>query len=199
MFFFASGQIVVEKSPEYVHDLNTPPRIHDMNSSIKLMVLVCDPVRRAISEYVQREEKRVKEGKERRSFEYYARDADTGKIKPTSVVERGRYSVYMKPWLHQFSRDQIYVANGDQFRINPVEELKNVESFLELDNYFDDSLFTYNEEKGFYCSLDECLGETKGRPHPNIGADTIRALRNYYETYNDQLFKMLGKTYEWLT
>ena len=193
-----SGQIVVEKSPEYVHDLNTPPRIHDMNSSIKLMVLVCDPVRRAISEYVQHEDNHRRDGKEAHTFEYYAIDEQTGDVKPYNVVERGRYSVYMKTWLRQFHSDQIYVADGDQFRNNPVEELTNVESFLGLERYFDDSNFSFNEEKGFYCIAgNKCLGESKGRPHPVISANTLQALKTYYKPYNDQLFKQLGKTYNW--
>ena len=44
-----SYQITVEKSPDYFHNKEAPARIHRMNSSIKLIALVREPVTRTIS------------------------------------------------------------------------------------------------------------------------------------------------------
>lgn len=45
-------QVVIEKTPRYFMKPYVPARIHEMNSSIKLLVVVREPVVRLVSEYV---------------------------------------------------------------------------------------------------------------------------------------------------
>lgn len=47
------GQITIEKSPSYFVTPEVPERVRAMNATIKLMVIVRDPVTRAISDYTQ--------------------------------------------------------------------------------------------------------------------------------------------------
>lgn len=47
------GQITIEKSPSYFVTPEVPERVRAMNASIKLMMIVRDPVTRAISDYTQ--------------------------------------------------------------------------------------------------------------------------------------------------
>lgn len=47
------GQIVMEKTPRYFVTVETPPRVHAMAKDVKLIVVVRDPVTRAISDYTQ--------------------------------------------------------------------------------------------------------------------------------------------------
>ena len=44
-------QITIEKSPEYFEDYHTPERIKAMNSSIKIVIVMRDPITRAVSDY----------------------------------------------------------------------------------------------------------------------------------------------------
>ena len=46
-------QLTIEKTPAYFHTPSVPQRIHDMNSSVKLILLVRDPVKRAVSDFIQ--------------------------------------------------------------------------------------------------------------------------------------------------
>ena len=46
-------QICLEKSPSYFVTPEVPERIHGMNSSIKLLLIVREPVTRVISDYTQ--------------------------------------------------------------------------------------------------------------------------------------------------
>ena len=48
-----AGQITLEKSPAYFVDDRVPARVHEMNSSIKLLLIVRDPVERTVSDYLQ--------------------------------------------------------------------------------------------------------------------------------------------------
>lgn len=47
------GQIVMEKTPRYFVTAETPARVHAMSHDVKLIVVVRDPVTRAISDYTQ--------------------------------------------------------------------------------------------------------------------------------------------------
>lgn len=47
------GQIVMEKTPRYFVTAETPERVHSMARDVKLIVVVRDPVTRAISDYTQ--------------------------------------------------------------------------------------------------------------------------------------------------
>nr|XP_054595833.1 heparan sulfate (glucosamine) 3-O-sulfotransferase 3-like isoform X2 [Nothobranchius furzeri] len=47
------GQIVMEKTPRYFVTVDTPQRVHSMSPDVKLIVVVRDPVTRAISDYTQ--------------------------------------------------------------------------------------------------------------------------------------------------
>ena len=192
------SQIVMEKSPEYVHDPDTPIRIHHMNNTIKLMVLVCDPVRRAVSEYVQRADNAVRDGKQVHSFEYFAIDEKSGEANEESnILQRGRFSFYLKQWMPLFTSDQIFIGDGDQLRNDPVPVLKEAETFLGIEKFFDNSLFVFNATKGFYCMQDKCLGESKGRPHPTIDGKTLAAVKKYYIPHNEELYRMVGKEFDW--
>ena len=46
-----SGHITIEKSPEYFEDYHTPERIRAMNSSIKIVIVMREPITRAVSDY----------------------------------------------------------------------------------------------------------------------------------------------------
>jgi len=46
-------QLTVEKTPSYFVTKSVPARIHNMSSVIKLIVVVRDPVTRAVSDYTQ--------------------------------------------------------------------------------------------------------------------------------------------------
>jgi ribosomal protein S4E len=47
------GQVVLEKTPRYFVTADSPGRIHSMSQEVKLIVVVRDPVTRAISDYTQ--------------------------------------------------------------------------------------------------------------------------------------------------
>lgn len=47
----SKGQITMEKSSQYFTSRLAPERIHEMNSSIKLVLIVREPARRSISHY----------------------------------------------------------------------------------------------------------------------------------------------------
>lgn len=47
------GQVTMEKTPSYFITREVPKRVHSMNPATRLIVVVRDPVTRAISDYTQ--------------------------------------------------------------------------------------------------------------------------------------------------
>lgn len=47
------GQLTMEKTPSYFVTREVPARVHRMNAAVRLLVVVRDPVTRAISDYTQ--------------------------------------------------------------------------------------------------------------------------------------------------
>lgn len=121
-----------------------------MNASVKLLLIVREPVTRAISDYTQLRSHAATASpsppSERaappwagpqavgpqgaRSFEELA-------IKPDGTVNlayrplsTSLYSSFLHRWLDVFSRDQLLVVNGDLLIEDPVPELRRIEQFL---------------------------------------------------------------------
>lgn len=57
------------------------------------------------------------------------------------------------------------IINGDKFSKNPLPALKNLEKFLNVKPFFNESMFIYDKKKKFYCYTRNlkklCMDETK--------------------------------------
>lgn len=107
MPYSSKEQITIEKSPAYFITESVPQRIHAMNSSIKLIIIVRDPVTRLISDYAQlaakeaaiRANSTVKNNKKMPSFEQLVLLHD-GRVNVSyKAVRISIYSIYYSRWL----------------------------------------------------------------------------------------------------
>uniref|UniRef100_H2YPH1 Sulfotransferase n=1 Tax=Ciona savignyi TaxID=51511 RepID=H2YPH1_CIOSA len=84
---------------------------------------------------------------------------------------------------------------------DPLSVLQRLERFLNIEPYFNTNNVFFNESKGFYCWLQDgqskCLGERKGRKHPKVDKQIMDALKLYYKKPNEELFKLIGKKFDW--
>ncbi|XP_050545353.1 heparan sulfate glucosamine 3-O-sulfotransferase 5-like [Daktulosphaira vitifoliae] len=194
------NQITIEKSPSYFVTSEVPERIKAMNSSVKLLLILREPVIRAISDYTQLHSNPMA-NKSSKSFEQLVIRSDgTVNInyRPISV---STYHNHIYRWLDVFPREQLFVVNGDRLITNPVSELRRIESFLGLDHRIGAEHFYFNRTKGFYClryqSGDKCLKETKGRKHPDVHPLVISKLREHFSQHNQKLYDVLGQDFGW--
>lgn len=205
-------QLTIEKTPKYFVDDKVPERIHSMNSSIKLIVVLRDPVTRAISEYTQSISKFnanknlfIKHLNYSRKFEQLAFDKKTKKINTKwPTIKNGMYIEHVKKWLKYFPLEQILFVNGEQLITNPANELQKVEHFLGLQAQIKQDHFVYNYRKNFPCivkPLDthkvKCLSGQKGRKHPHIDEHILNSLKEFYRPYDKELFKTIGQKPFW--
>lgn len=198
------GQVTIEKSPHYFVTEYVPQRMYMVSPNLKLILIVRDPVARLISDYTQLDTKKVVKNIEHRPSFEQAVLLQNGSINRDYVpVQVSEYSRHFKNWLKFFPLKQLLVVDGGNFIANPFEELQKVEKYLQLKSYFQQSQFYYSEEKGFYCwktrrkSEPQCLGEKKGRTHPNVPEELIEKLRNFYKSSNEEFAHLTQKNYNW--
>lgn len=195
-------QITMEKTPSYFVTEWVPARVFSMSPKVRLLVIVRDPVTRAISDYAQ---SISKSSTPNLPFADFAFRNSTGKINRSwHVLTVGMYSKHFSRWLKFFPRENFHFVNGEGLLENPAHELSKVENFLNLSNVINAEHFFYNHTKGFPClkkwrksSRPRCLGKTKGRAHPPIPERVIKKLRHFYEPYNQKFYQMTNINFNW--
>ncbi|XP_005067911.2 heparan sulfate glucosamine 3-O-sulfotransferase 3A1 [Mesocricetus auratus] len=196
------GQITMEKTPSYFVTREAPARISAMSKDTKLIVVVRDPVTRAISDYTQTLSKRP----DIPSFESLTfRNRSAGLIDTSwSAIQIGLYAKHLEPWLRHFPLGQMLFVSGERLVSDPAGELRRVQDFLGLKHIITDKHFYFNQTKGFPClkkaegsGKPHCLGKTKGRAHPVIAREVLRQLRDFYRPFNRKFYQMTGRDFGW--
>ncbi|XP_073832420.1 heparan sulfate 3-O sulfotransferase-B [Musca autumnalis] len=202
MPYTIEGQITMEKTPSYFVTKEVPQRVHHMNANTKLLVVVRDPVTRAISDYTQAASKKS----DMKRFEDLAFVNGSYAVVDTNwgPVKIGIYSRYLEKWLHYFQLSQLLFISGERLIMDPAYEIGRVQDFLGLKRVVTEKHFYFNATKGFPClfksearSTPHCLGKTKGRNHPHIEAAAIERLRDFYRPFNNRFYEMTGINFAW--
>ncbi|XP_075421745.1 uncharacterized protein LOC142463193 [Ascaphus truei] len=196
------GQITMEKTPSYFVTNEAPQRIHSMAKDTKVIVVVRNPVTRAISDYTQTLSKKP----EIPTFEVLAfKNRTLGLIDASwSALRIGIYALHLESWMQYFPLSQILFVSGERLISNPAEEMAKVQEFLGLRRIITDKYFYFNKTKGFPClkkpedtGAPRCLGKSKGRTHPKIDPDVIQRLRKFYKPFNAMFYQMTGQDFQW--
>ncbi|XP_006003151.1 heparan sulfate glucosamine 3-O-sulfotransferase 6 [Latimeria chalumnae] len=196
------GQITMEKTPSYFVTKEAPKRIYNMSRETKLIVVVRNPVTRAISDYTQT----LSKNPTIPSFQALAfKNITTGLIDTSwSAVRIGIYAKHLESWLRYFPLSKFLFVSGERLVSDPAGEMGRVQDFLGLKRVITDKHFYFNETKGFPClkkpegsSRPRCLGKSKGRPHPKIDQEVIQRLHEFYRPFNMKFYQMTGQDFEW--
>ncbi|VDK42566.1 unnamed protein product [Anisakis simplex] len=209
-------QVTLEKTPAYFISKTAPERIRQLDKNMKLIVVVRNPITRAISDYTQAVSKR-KRSASMPSFEAMAMrrlpigDHSTNNCSAFNrtvinaswgAIRIGIYHRHIKKWLQYFTLERIHFVDGERLITNPATEIRAVEKFLNVKPTVRPSDFATDPIKGFPCVLRadgtmHCLGKTKGRAHPRVRKDVMRCLREYYEPENEKFFRLVNRRFHW--
>ncbi|XP_066952692.1 heparan sulfate glucosamine 3-O-sulfotransferase 6-like [Macrobrachium rosenbergii] len=196
------GQLTVEKTPAYFTTPEVPARVKTDLPDVRLLLVVRDPVTRAISDYAQGLSKHGF----RKSFEELAFvNVTTGLVNSNwGPINGGLYAKHLKRWYEYFPRSSIHFVSGENLVHDPAAELAKVQEFLGLRRVITDKHFFFNATKGFPCLVKRersgrphCLGSSKGRSHPSVSEATSETLRDFYRPFNFKFFKMAGQRFHW--
>ncbi|OQV12947.1 Heparan sulfate glucosamine 3-O-sulfotransferase 4 [Hypsibius exemplaris] len=198
------SQITIEKTPSYFVTRDVPRRLHAMNPHTKLIIVVRDPITRAISDYTQA----LSKGRSTRAFHDMAFYSNgTHRLLDTSwgALRIGLYAQHLEKWLRYFPARQLLFISGEDLIEDPAAQMDKVQDFLGLARVIQAGHFYFDQAKGFPCLrrpdspvLTKCLGKSKGRRHPPIQPDVIAQLRDFYQPFNRKFYAMVGQDFHWL-
>ena len=190
-----------------------PENVHKYVPQIKLIAIVKEPTERAMSHFVHMVVQTDKP-LNMDDFDICARRiVNSAKLSATStndehncegtqhIITTSMYATSLKKWIDVFGVDKILIIDGDNFVANPAQELRKAEQFIGLEPKIQPSDFYYDKQKKFYCIREEgrigCMSEKKGRPHPAMENSTRRLLKDFFKPYNEEFYKLIGRTFPW--
>lgn len=183
-----------EGATHYILNPWVPERVRQTFPDIKIIVLLRNPVQRAISHYFhnrrmgsesltsaleafQKEQERI-EAEEKRLFsdpDYSSHDYDS-----YTYLTRGRYAEQLERWFEHFPREQFLILCSEQFYKDTDRHFRAVCKFIGI------------PEK----SLDIYRAEGKGTNRQEQ-PDAMEMARDYFRPHNEKLFELLGERYDW--
>lgn len=188
------GAMTLDASPYYLAHPLVPERAAQLFPEIKLIALLRNPIDRALShhqhevrhghetlpfrEAIEREAGRLAGEEERlqRDPDYYSVSHHR-----YSYTHRGLYLRQLLRWMQHFPRSQLLVLQSEWLFSDPAEATAAVHQFLGLRPH---QLESY---RPFY----------EGNYAREMPADLRRRLAEYFEPHNAELFRWLGKEFDW--
>lgn len=131
-------QLVGEHSTAYLASPRVAPRIARLLPRARMIFLLRDPVRRAVSHYWHM----VRSGRAIHGFETTLRYA------PHTILTRGFYRDGLEGFFRLFPRDQILVLIFEEFVADVPAALRKVEAFLGLGSPLDVSGLRLHQHRG---------------------------------------------------
>lgn len=180
--------VAVESTPYYLSFPLAPARLAELVPDVRLVVLLRDPVERAVSQWKQRSA----EGRETRTLAAVLEEErslpDEVTVAPGFDTERhrrqilvhGHYAIQLRRWLAAFGRDQILIVDSRDLFSEPQATMGRVFGFLGLDAVAVHDVSPRN------------VGDQR-----RIDPSTRAALGAYYRPFNEELFELLGTRFEW--
>ncbi len=175
-----------EDTPFYFWNSKAIERIHKDLPNIKLVVILRNPIDRAYSEY----QNGIRNGTENRIFEDVIKE-EIKNIKNkiltielcsgiNSILARGIYYKQLELWEKEFDSNQILIVQTEMFSKNTSNIMNDVFEFFELPKY----IIKKNRK-------------SKSFKYPKMKKETRYLLTEFFSSYNEQLYKMLGYRFDW--
>ncbi|XP_012939743.1 heparan sulfate glucosamine 3-O-sulfotransferase 1 [Aplysia californica] len=194
-----SNQITIEKTPMYFWSPRAVEEIYKLNRTIRLIVIVRDPVTRVISQAV-----RLQGTQSDIRNVYLSRDQGDPRVNNGSrTVDWGIYVKYLRMWLSRFSLSQIHIVESSDLKKHPVQELQKLEKFLGVPPTLTAGNVFLNRTSGLYCMVPffppqvTCLPPGKNKVHPQLPPRDQKLLYDFYQEHNERLFSLLHRRFPW--
>ena len=206
-------ELTFDSSASYLSNLHAAERIFKYNRHVKIIAILKDPVKRAFSAWnmyqerykinknwffenwismctplgtqiIQRSENTLFDFK-RYVLEEIGQMGNSGTaILEASVIPQGYYVDQLRRYFTIFPKTQILVIESSELRNDTISTLQNVERFLGL------PLFDWSE-----ANLNPVFeGNYEQEVMDN---DIFNILTTHYEIYNQKLFQLLGRNFDW--
>lgn len=177
------SHLTFEATATYVFDENVPGRIARDLKTRKFILLLRNPVERAISAYwharrMDIEARPLAEAMEGDLKRH--RDGESNLSGRASYLRRGIYHEAVARWQNTFSPRDLLVLQSETMFANPASTMTRVFSFLELSQ--PERIDFAAQNVGAYDDRD---------------ADVRAMLRDFYRPYNERLNSISGTQFDW--
>jgi len=187
-----SNKITGESSPYYLFHPSVPERIKKDVPNAKIIVLLRNPVDRAVSHYQMHKKldeaenfDEALEMEEKRVGSAHAKllskeDVYSSAHQAFSYMARGKYHEQISRWLKYYSLDELVIIKSEDFFEAPKNTLQKIYRALDLKEVYPKDLHPINSRKYGELSLDKKA--------------------EYMKTYQadlDQLTELLGSQFTW--
>ena len=202
--------LLFEATPDNIYEEAVPERIYRHNPDIKMVLLVREPVSRAISEYNMAcwyaiEKKQcVREDPDHEYFEHLKQPdkypfewfieeemrkmEESGSCMPSAFhypdfIRHGLYSDQLERYYRYFRPEQLLVLKDKDLKMNKKQTLFRIEEFLGIPHYEWNEVDLPNSNIGVYTQ--------------QISAECKQFLKQFYNPWNEKFFLMIGRKMDW--
>lgn len=186
-------RLTFEASPSYLFNPACAQRIYRYSPGIRLIVILREPVSRAFSawkmnrKFAHSTNPYLQSLGDRRSFTEAVREEARGLEKTVwekeriGYIKRGIYIEQLEKYLQHFSRDSLLILEHSRLLRDPQAVFACVFRFLHIDDKF----VIRNRHVNVAANNDEMPKEARD------------ILHSIYKPYNERLFNLLGREYDW--
>ncbi|MBL1208673.1 MAG: sulfotransferase domain-containing protein [Geminocystis sp. GBBB08] len=190
---FSEKKIITgEASPYYIFHPLVAQRVKEYCPDIKLIVLLRDPVDRAISHYHHcirfnlenlplKEALKLEKDRLKGELEKFYQDENyySYNHQHLAYISRGKYIEQLKHWRQYFASEQFLILQSEKFYKNPTNTLKKVTNFLAIDNFKLTEYYPHNQYE-----------------YPQTSPLIIQQLKTYFTPYNQELSEYLEQEFK---
>lgn len=196
-FPFRGKRITGEASPSYLFLPQIPARVAAIVPAAKLIVVLRNPIDRALSSYHHRARKKT----ELRPLEVALsldqcrpwtevvatlNKPQVSDIERHAYLARGLYAYQLEAWLNHFPRKQLLVLSAERFFKDTLPAMNRVCEFLGIPGWSGDSgMSRWLQERYSYSRYAEMPDELR------------RQLAEHFRPHNERLYKIIGEDFGW--
>jgi len=180
---FGRRFITGEGSTLYLYSSDAPVRMLEQNPQIKLIVMLRNPVDRAISHYYHR----LRSGKETRSITdafmsalEHARRGEFISGSETDYLSYSNYAMHLQPWVSTFASENLMVIQAEEYFTSPESVYERICYYLGIS----------------YVKSGGPIKMNTGN-YDNQDLDFIPELKDYFRPLNEALYSMDQIKFRW--
>ena len=178
--------ITGEATPNYLNSKDVALSLFQEFPHMKLIVLLRNPVDRAISQYYMFSKARIDKSSLEKSISS-ALEISTTQSNMNSYhnlsnryIKRGQYIDHLCKWMGIFPKKQFLILKSEELFANPEATVNQVFQFLGVESY----------------QLQEYRNHNEGK-YPSVSRSVREALNYYFRPYNQKLEEYLERKFDW--
>ena len=146
--YYNNQKVIIQGNVNYIFFEKSIKRIYDFNPDAKFILVLRNPVDRAISSYYFARKRGIESLEIETAFKNESevvKSTDFHELCELTYKSHGLYAQQMKTYLKYFKREQVCILLFDDLKKEPENELKKVFDFLNVSNDFQPVLNYLNE------------------------------------------------------